>query len=91
MWLFFVALYSCTLHFLFYSPAAGASASLRILVHNRHNTAEDVYIQQMHIDGVSHECAFVTHNTVMKGGVWEYFMGSAPNKLWGAKGRKCII
>lgn len=69
----------------------GAPVSLHILVHNRYDTTEDVYIQEMRINGVSHLCAFVTHRTVMQGGMWEYFMGSTPNKRWGAQGRKCIM
>lgn len=83
------------MYFCYVACAGGAeeqsdATSLRILVHNRTDPAADIYIQQMYINDVYNDCAFVPHSTVVAGGTWEFYVGSQPNTTWGAQSHSCI-
>lgn len=41
------------------------------------------YVKAMKIDGVRNDMMFVTHDQLMKGGVWEFDMDSKPNRKRG--------
>ena len=47
------------------------------------NSAENVYIQQVTLNGVSYTKNFVTHADILNGGVWEFTMGDKPNTTRG--------
>ncbi len=51
-----------------------------------HAGGENIYIQKMLLNGKPYRKLFLTHETIMKGGRLEFFMGNTPNKrLTGAK------
>ena len=41
------------------------------------------YVKAMYIDGVKYDKTYITHEDIMKGGVWEFVMDSKPNKKRG--------
>ena len=41
------------------------------------------YVKAMYINGVKYDKTYITHDDVMKGGVWEFVMDSKPNKKRG--------
>lgn len=43
------------------------------------------YVQSLTINGKKYEKLYVTHADLMKGGVWEFKMGTSPNKKRGLK------
>ncbi len=48
------------------------------------NLSEDnFYVQSVKLNGEAYHKTFITHDTIMQGGVLEFTMGGAPNKEWG--------
>ncbi len=43
------------------------------------------YVQALYINGKLYDKLYVTHDDLLKGGVWEYKMGDTPNKKRGQK------
>ncbi|MCM1109625.1 MAG: GH92 family glycosyl hydrolase [Clostridium sp.] len=43
------------------------------------------YVKSLRIDGVEYPGMYVTHDDILRGGVWEFTMSSAPNKKRGVK------
>ena len=66
------------------------SDKLHVMVRGRLDENKDIYIQKLLINNIPYECAFVTHEMIAAGGVWEFHVGSAPNKTWGNAGHECI-
>jgi predicted alpha-1,2-mannosidase len=52
-------------------------------VKTRHNSPKNIYIQKVSLNGQPYTKTYITHATVMKGGVLEFVMGDKPNKEWG--------
>jgi predicted alpha-1,2-mannosidase len=52
-----------------------------IIAHN--NSPENIYINNLKLNGSNYTKCFITHADIIKGGVLEFFMTEAPNKNWG--------
>ncbi|NDV63667.1 GH92 family glycosyl hydrolase [Bacteroides sp. 224] len=48
------------------------------------NSKENIYIQRIELNGVPYTKSYITHEDIAKGGTLKYFMGSQPNKEFGA-------
>jgi predicted alpha-1,2-mannosidase len=48
------------------------------------NSADNIYVQSAHLNGVPLERAWITHNEITAGGTLELLMGSDPNMSWGS-------
>ena len=46
---------------------------------------ENRYVKQLTINGKRYDRTYVTHDDILKGGVWEFTMSSKPNKQRGTK------
>lgn len=46
---------------------------------------ENRYVKALYINGVQHDRLYVTHEEVMRGGVWEFRMASSPERKRGTK------
>lgn len=57
--------------------------NFEIIAYN--NTTQNVYVQSVKLNGKEHQKSFITHNTIMKGGKLEFFMGPKPNKSRGTE------
>lgn len=55
--------------------------SFTVVAHN--NSAENIYIQSVKLNGDNYSKSFITHKEILKGGKLEFFMGSFPNKEFG--------
>ncbi len=53
----------------------------KIISHN--NSAENMYIQKVHLNGKGLDNFWFKHEDFAKGGVLEIWLGSQPNKSWG--------
>lgn len=73
--------------FVFGSPIAD-KATVRLQngksfeVISRHNSAENIYIQSVSLNGLVHTSPYITYDTIMKGGTLVFTMGSKPNEKW---------
>lgn len=43
------------------------------------------YVQSLYINGKKYDKLYITHDELLKGGIWEYKMGAVPNKARGKK------
>lgn len=51
----------------------------------KNNSAQNVYIQSVELNGKSHLKTYLNHNDIMNGGELVFTMDDEPNKTWGAK------
>ena len=52
-----------------------------IVAHN--NSEQNVYIQNMKLNGANYSKCYINHADITNGGSLEFFMGDTPNKEWG--------
>lgn len=50
---------------------------------------EDIYIQQVSLDGKPYTHNYITHEDIMQGGVMTFVMGKKPNTQWGTVPSDC--
>ena len=65
------------------------SDNVLIMIAHRESEA-DVYVEGVTWNGEEYDCAFVKHQMIVKGGVFEFTLSSTPNKEWGKRGRECL-
>jgi len=53
----------------------------------RNNSAKNIYIQSVKLNGKPYTKVFIDHETLLQGGVLEFEMGMFPNKKWGVAGK----
>jgi len=46
------------------------------------NSAENIYIQKVEVNGEEYQYTYLPHEMLMKGGKIEFYMGAEPNKKW---------
>ncbi|MBK1792259.1 GH92 family glycosyl hydrolase [Persicirhabdus sediminis] len=63
-------------------PNYHSGKQVEIIAHN--NSAENVYVQSLSLNGTPIEAAWLRHEDLIKGGVLEFTMGPEPNKDWGS-------
>lgn len=49
----------------------------------KNNNAQNIYIQHATLNGKPYDKCYIDHSDIIKGGILELQMGSAPNKNWG--------
>jgi len=73
--------------FVFGSPIAD-KASIRLQngktfeVITQHNSAENIYIQSVSLNGMDYRKPYIGYNTIMKGGTLVFKMGNKPSDSW---------
>ncbi len=74
------------------SPSSSSSSNpvLFEILAPRSRDDADIYIQRATLNGKDYNCAFMTHDMLMKGGTLEYTLGPSPNKQWGSHGKRCL-
>ncbi len=51
----------------------------KLVIEAAENAPENVYVQQMTWDGVSHDKTWIAHEQLMAGGEWRFVMGATPH------------
>lgn len=59
----------------------GEERTLRIKAHN--NSAENIYIQRVKLNGKEYKKSFINHSDLAAGGKLEFYMGSEPSATFG--------
>lgn len=62
--------------------ACANNKTFKIIAHN--NNDKNIYIQSVKLNGMDYTKSFITHKDIQQGGTLEFFMGSQPNKAFGA-------
>lgn len=52
-------------------------------VEAENNSKENIYIQQVYLNGEPYDKAYITYNDIIKGGTLKFVMGNQPNKDFG--------
>ena len=55
-----------------------------LAIEAQNNSADNVYIQSVRLNGRAHDKTFVTHDALRDGGTLTFVMGPKPNKSWGS-------
>ncbi|VVS99627.1 Alpha-mannosidase [Sphingomonas sp. EC-HK361] len=56
----------------------------KLAIEAENNSADNVYIQSVRLNGRAHDKTFVTHDALKEGGTLTFVMGPQPNKSWGS-------
>ncbi|MES2704297.1 MAG: GH92 family glycosyl hydrolase [Bacteroidota bacterium] len=56
----------------------------QMVVRTKNNGRRNVYIQSVLLNGKPYDKTYITHSTLLEGGVLEFTMGNTPNKTYGA-------
>lgn len=57
----------------------GEDKVFKIMAHN--NSAENIYIQHVKLNGKDYSKAYITHSDIITGGTLEFFMGNTPSSF----------
>ena len=57
----------------------------KMTVKTKNNSKRNAYIQSITLNGAPYDKAYITHATLLNGGVLEFTMGDKPNKTFGAQ------
>ena len=50
---------------------------------NKYLQFEKRYVKELIVNGEKYDKLYITHDDILKGGVWEYKMSASPNKKRG--------
>lgn len=56
----------------------------QMVIKTKNNAKDHPYIQSVTLNGRPYAKIYITHTTLLDGGVLEFVMGEKPNKKWGA-------
>jgi len=55
----------------------------QMVIKTKNNAKDHPYIQSVTLNGKPYTKTYITHATLLDGGVLEFVMGEKPNKKWG--------
>jgi putative alpha-1,2-mannosidase len=56
----------------------------KFIIEARNNSAENIYIQAVKLNGKSYDRSYLTHNDLIAGGKLVFIMGPKPNRKFGS-------